>query len=394
MSAGWSGAVALVRLRGRAGDRGMTHGRMLSSMLAVGGAERELYLREIEEATRVPRELAAAQSAAWLSRLPTWAQEEIDGMAMGAGVPAASVAEFLYADIATSTGGANSIEIESAAGGGEAEPTPEREILGSGGGCSGIIAEAGGSMWVARNCDWLVATLRRGTAATVHQAPGRHAVLTLGIRGDIDADTAVNERGLWLHLHTLPAPDKTTQGRARFSWLFWAREALETCAGLEELESFIASTERDRGVLVFALEGASGRGALFECSRAGYTRHEPNEGAHGAGACIIATNHRQDRHPRDEARLRSSRRGSTIARYQRMAEILAHGPAGDGPHDFVEILGDPWVEMREAAHLRTIYSAVASPGRREVWFAHGDHATRAPAASSGTWRRIEWPFER
>ena len=55
----------------------------------------------------------------------------------------------------------------------------------------------------------------------------------VGIRGDIDIDTGMNAEGLWLHLHTLHARDPLPDDRPVISWLFWAREALETCSTIE-----------------------------------------------------------------------------------------------------------------------------------------------------------------
>jgi hypothetical protein len=351
----------------------------------------------MSEANRTPRELIRSQSRVWVERLPVWAREEVDGLARGSGAAHDDIAEFLYADIATSTGGMNSISIPGSEG------SVESEILSGGGaGCTGIVAPAEHDrvMWAARNCDWLIATLRRGTAAVVHEVPGRIPVMALGLLGDIDVDTGVNAERLWLHLHTLPASDKSRTDRTRFSWLFWAREALETCSTLDELESFIASTDRDRGILALALDGKTNEAALFECGRSSYTRLAPGDGAHGVAGTIIATNHCQDRHPPDEAfaaredgePARATRRGSTVRRYQRVTEILRAGPVGHGSHDLAEILADEDVEMREATHLRTIYSAACAPAAGEVWFAHGDFASRSPAAGSGTWQRVPWPW--
>src|SRR5690606_34283906 len=148
----------------------------------------------------------------WLGNLPAHFQEEIEGMARGAGIGVLGMAEFLYADIARPTGGADArlaspgeeparMEREGRAGR-EAEPA-------DGPMCSGVwlAATGGAETWVGRNCDWLVPTLLRGTAAVVHAAPGRIPVMAVGIRGDIDVDTGINAERLWLHLHTLLAMD-------------------------------------------------------------------------------------------------------------------------------------------------------------------------------------------
>lgn len=391
-------SIPLIRLRGRPGDCGLQHAQHL--MPHFRSEFFDAYLADMSAANRVPREVIRMQSAVWLEHLPPWAQEEIDGMGRGLKLTARRIAEFLYADIATTTGGPNSILIP---GGDPGDSEIEGEILAGGGpGCTAVVASAGGEPWVARNCDWLWATLRRGCAAVVHEVPGRHRVLALGIHGDIDLDTGINEHRLWVHLHTLPSPDKvrTRTGLARFSWLFWAREALERCATLDELEVFIAATERDRGVILIAADGKTGQSALFECGRTGYERLGPiQEQGHLSGA-IIATNHCRARHPPDDhfatgqngEPMRTSRRGSTVRRCQRVREILRCGAIDEAPHDLIEILADADVEMRDPTHLRTIYSAVCAPASGAVFFAQGDFAERAPAASSSTWQQIEWPW--
>ena len=116
-----------------------------------------------------------------------------------------------------------------------------------------------GKCWIGRNCDWLTPTLTRGVSAVVHEIPNRIPIMAVGIRGDIDLDTGLNAEGLWIHLHTLHATDPMPTGMPYISWLFWAREALETCASLDDLERFIETTARDRGVMVIASEGGSGR---------------------------------------------------------------------------------------------------------------------------------------
>ena len=393
-------AVPVLRLSGTPGDGGVTLGRFAQELFRHDGPVRGAYLNDLHQATGVAPEVVRRQASLWLAALPVWAQEQIDGLAIGSGAQVGQVAEFLYADIATSLGGANSIEVP---GGADARAGLTLTDHGADGPaasfadgamCTGVIAPVEGRPWVARNCDWLLATLRRGTAAVVHEVPGRIPVLSLGILGDIDVDTGVNAERLWLHLHTLPSLDRPRPGRARFSWLFWAREALETCATIDEVEAFIERTDRDRGVLVLVVEGKTGKSALFECGRSSYERVEPGGEPHGIAGTIIATNHPQRRHPSAEvlAGRGPARSGSTIQRYERARSVLAEGGPGSAPHDLMELLSDPEIEMHSPRHLRTIYSVVCGPGQREIYFAPGCFHTGRAAPSVGRWTRIAWPW--
>jgi hypothetical protein len=85
---------------------------------------------------------------------PSFHVVEVPGSVEAAGVTAAMVRQFLYADIAPP---ADSL-------GGD----PRSLVSGDGPMCSGVVVERAGSPWVARNCDWYEATLQSGTAfATV-----------------------------------------------------------------------------------------------------------------------------------------------------------------------------------------------------------------------------------
>jgi hypothetical protein len=340
---------------------------------------------------RVDRTDLERQAGRWIAGLPRRYQTEIDGMAQGAGVKPIRAATFLYADIARPTRPDAEDASRAFDAVRDAEPGPGEHDLPAdapiGPMCSAVIATTPShpSPWVARNCDWLYATLMRGTSAVVHATPGRIPVAAVGIRGDIDVDTGMNAEGLWLHLHTLLALDDPPTDRTTISWLFWAREALETCATLDDLERFIESTGRDRGVIAVALDGTSGEGALFECTKSTHTRHDFDP-----ARPMVATNHPQSKVV-DAAREAKARPGSTVGRFCALRSLTAEHPPEHGPDDLIDVLAHPGVEMTTPEHLRTIYSAVALPAEREIWFSAGDDTGR-PAASRGTWTRVRDPF--
>ena len=387
-------------LPGPPADAGFAYGRRVPHLYEA--AFHEEYVARLMAINRVERDDLARQVERWLEGLPANFQLEIDGIAAGARVPVLRAAEFLYADIARPTRAgedapegvtAGRARAVSPATDGPASADAPAEPPHAGPMCSGVITrlagERGPSTWAARNCDWLPATLTRGTAAVTHAVPGRIPVAAVGIRGDIDVDTGINAERLWLHLHTLLAMDDPPRDRTCISWLFWAREALERCATLDELERFIESTGRDRGVIAIAVDGKSGAGAIFECSKSAHRRHDFDP---ASPTPLFATNHTQDK-AIDAAREAKSRPGSTVARFCVLRRTLAEHPPEHGPDDLIELLAEPGIEMRLPPVLRTIYAAVCDTARDELWFASGDPAG-APAASTGRWQRVRLPWGR
>jgi hypothetical protein len=363
---------------GPSGEAGRVHGAALRDLLAPPFSRR--YVADLGRITRTTPDDLVRQAARWLERLPAAFQEEIAGMASGAGVAVSAVAEFLYADIArptaAATGAAGAAAIETELLRGAAPPAGPM--------CSAVSVAGDRGPWIGRNCDWLYATLSRGTAAVIHRTPNRIPVMAVGIRGDIDVDTGINAERLWLHLHTMAALDDPPDDRTCISWLFWAREALETCASLDELERFIESTTRDRGVIVVAADGKTGDTAVFECTRGGHRRVDQT------GPWLAATNHTLSKRI-DEERARSARPGSTVARLCAMRERLERDAPERFPDGLVALLADDAVEMRRPTHLRTIYAAAVRPAAGELWFAAGG-ADGRPAASTGRWARVPVPF--
>lgn len=374
----------MIDLPGSASEAGYAHGTLLREQLSPAFLER--YLRPFHALKRVTPDDLRTQSLAWLERLPVHYQDEIEAMAAGAGVPLDAVTRYLYSDIARPS--------ESAV-----DDSNPAALVSDGPMCTGIASaveaesgagvEAGAEHWAARNCDWYPPLLARGCAAVVHRPPNRIPSMALGIFGDIDCDTGVNAEGLWLHLHTMWAADQPHPSRSMISWLFWCREALETCATIDEVERFVESTSRDRGVVLFALDGKTGEKAVFECTRSGHERLGPQDAERSV---LFATNHCRAKHPTDPARFERSRAGSTTRRYEAVrTELLESGPPEHGPDDFIDLLAHPEVEMRGLPTLATIYAAVCAPAKREVWFAQGT-PDGSPASSSDTWCRVAWPF--
>ncbi len=356
------------RVPGDPSESGFAHGRLIGDLLEPAFVSR--YLDVLGEAIGFGRGALREQAVGWFERLPAHFQEEITAMGQGAGCGRWPVLQLLFADIARAS---SSVDARSVVAG----PM-----------CSSIVGRlGGGSHWVARNCDWLTPTLLRGTSAVVHAVPHRIPVMAVGIRGDIDVDTGCNAEGLWLHLHTLFSRDAPDPERPCISWLFWAREALETCASLDELETFIAGTCRDRGVFAIASEGRTGQSAVFECSCASYVRHDVD-----GGLPMCVTNHTLNRADDGRPRPMASASGTISRRRALLGEVQSRPPER-GPDDLMAQLAAEGVEMRTPRWLRTIYSAVVDPASQRIWFASGT-ASGVPAASRGRWACVRPPWVR
>lgn len=371
-----------LRIPGDIDSAGFAYGQACRHLLLP--ARRDPYLREMMRINRTDPDHLASSAARWAARLPDHYQRQIAAMAEGAGVSTGTLREWLYADIAAPRPGNADAP--------PAELLSPAQLIGERGPmCTGLVVWNDHRPWVGRNCDWYAQTLWRGTAAVFHSAPHRIPCVAVGIMGDIDADTGMNAEGLWLHMHTLLAQDEPRAGVSCISWLFWMREALETCASIADLERFIAATDRDRGVILFAADGNTREAAIYECSRSSFRRIDPWPIA--GRPALVATNHCRHKHPADALTdpRRVRRAGSTVTRCARVLDILEHAHPEHAPHDVAEILADEWVEMRDttmSADLRTIYSAVADPVHRTIHFASG----ACPAASCGTWRSITANF--
>ena len=379
-----------ISIPGDVEDAGFAYGRACAHLLAHD--RWTIYTNAMMRVQRTDATHLAACAERWAASLPVHFQMQIEAMARGAGVDGPRVRQFLYADIASPL----------PAGGAGSASHGASLISATGPLCSSVIAAQPREPkrpWVARNCDWLLGTLCRGTAVVRHRVPGRIPCAALGLLGDIDADTGMNAERLWLHMHTMHATDEPRAGASVISWLFWMREALETCATIDDLERFVHATNRDRGVMLLAADGKTGDTAVFECTRTGAVRLGPEHLR--CGPAIVATNHPRDKHPSREqqqeraramARAGNGRSLGTISRRCRLLELVEHAPPEHLPDDLVEILSDDGVEMRHdnaaSEQLRTIYSAVADPSRDRVYFASG----ACPAASQGTWRevRMRW----
>lgn len=246
--------------------------------------------------------------------------------------------------------------------------------------CSGIALTHRDGAWVGRNADWLAAILSRGTCAYIHGIRGRIPCMGLGVVGDFDIDTGVNAERLWVHVHTLLANDEPSGRKPVIDWLFFAREALETCTDIDHVETLLNYYERNRGMILHVTDGKTNKSAIFECTRTTHERTDRDE------QTLLGTNHLLGKHP-PAAREAKSSTGSTVARLRCLRAAMQQGDDAHPRERIARALGDPGVELSRTPRLQTIYSAICRPGAGDVWFAAGPRA-----ASRQPWRRVPWPW--
>jgi hypothetical protein len=288
----------------------------------------------------------------WLRRLPKRFQDELEGMAEGANVPLQRLAEWSYIE--------------------------ECELKG----CSGAVGLFDKRAWIARNNDSFVPEL--WGYATIREVGGRIPTISFSMEGDVFAPTGINKERLWLHYNFLPAWDEPRPGRPHVPPYVFLTEALELCQTISDVEALLNRTDRDGGMLLFAVDGKDNGFALFECMCSKHYRRQPSNG------WIVGTNHYcacedltlsdADKEPL-----------GTLSRFTQMENLVQALSASQTPPnlpaDLIQILADDAIERRDG-QLITVYSNVACPSTGEIWYTFGGY----PAASRGNWQELEWPW--
>lgn len=279
-----------------------------------------------------------------LRTLPVRFQEEIEGLAEGAGLPLQRVAE----SYAVEDSGQD--------------------------GCSGFVSIIDGHAWVGRNVDYCGPEVW-GFVAIKH-VKDRIPTINFGMEADAFTMTGINREQLWLHYQGLPVPDIPRHDRPHFPAYVVLTEALETCATIGEVEKLLDTMDRDEGMILFAVDGKNDEAVLFECSCRQYIRRNPVEGR------LVGANHSSNTEP-SQITERSARR------VNRLSELVGrNGWEGvHTPDDLIAALADDRIEERGELYL-TVEAEVACPGQKKLWSTLGGY----PAASRGNWAPIDWPW--
>jgi len=289
----------------------------------------------------------------WLQSLPKRFQEEIQGITEGANISTQKYAEWGYIE--------------------ECEAKQ----------CSGAVYLYKDQVWVARNNDTFVPEM--WGYASIREVEGRIPTISFTMEGDVFTPTGINQEKLWLHYNALPVWDKPTPGKAHLPAYVFLIEALERCRTIRDVEAVLNETDRDSGMLIFAVDGKNNEFALFECLCSKHFRRDPT------GGWIVGTNHYcacEDLSLGDDEGSKS-----TVSRFKRMEHLMqalsASEAAPNLPADLIKILADDQVERR-GKPMFTVYANVACPSSGEIWYTFGGY----PAASQGSWHRLEWPWAR
>ncbi len=341
----------IYRLSGSPFEIGYAMGRSLGPRLEANVAR---YVRE-----RIPRGIALdaqrwrSGALPWLHALPARFREEYEGLAQGAAIPLQRLAEWAYLEVILS------------------------------GGCSGAIVPIGRQIWIARNNDTYVPGM--WGYVTIREVSGRIPAISFGLEGDVFTPTGINQAKLWLHYNALNAWDAPAADRAHLPCYALLVEALETCRTLQDVEALLAGTQRDEGMLLFALDGKTNTYALYECSCTDACKREA-----AAGGWLVGTNH-YGVHPKAPPLDGSEPPGSTLHRYERMESLVETLVARTGEfsavQELIRMLADDGIERR-GSEFATAYANVACPGTQEIWYTFGGY----PAASCGNWQKLEWPW--
>jgi hypothetical protein len=282
---------------------------------------------------------------AWMRSLPVRFQQEMEGLAAGAGIPLQRVAEWCYAE--------------------ECPP-----------GCSAFMIELNGQVWVGRNND-LWAPHMWGYA-TIRAVDGLIPTINLGMQAEPFTSTGMNQERVWLHYNYLPVDDRPSGSRRVLPPYVLITEMLETCTSLQDVEDALEHTQRTGGMMLFAVDGKRQQYAIYECTCQGYNKRQAE------GGWLAGTNHACACETSRGAR-------SSYTRYDRMTAAIGEMLQEPGgihlPGDLVHILADREVEQH-GEDSGTVFAAVACPAANRLWYTFGGY----PAASQGSWQPVPLPW--
>lgn len=287
----------------------------------------------------------------WLSSLPQRFQDEFEGIAEGANIPLQRLAEWAYI-----------------------EECDAKQ-------CSAAICQFEDQVWVARNNDFYMPEL--WGYGIIREIDGRIPTLNFCMEGEIFTPTGINKEKLWLHYNFLPVWDEPAPDKPHLPPYVFLTEALEVCQTIRDVEALLKKTDRDGGMLLFAVDGKNNEFALFECMCSKYYCRQPSNG------WIVGTNHYcacEDR------TLSDADKGplGTLSRFERMEKLIQKICAAVSPslpEDLIQILADDEIERR-GKDVVTVYANVACPTTGKLWYTFGGF----PAASQGNWEQLSWPW--
>jgi hypothetical protein len=337
----------IYHFRGSPREIGVAAGRMFADRLE---GTINHYIASVEGSKDLGKLHAGA--LLWLRSLPKRFQDEFEGMAEGSNIPLKRLAEWAYIE--------------------ECDAKH----------CSGAIFISDNQAWVARNNDFYVPEL--WGYVTIREVSGRLPTINFTMEGEIFTSTGINKEKLWLHYNFLPVWDTPAPNKPHVPPYVFLTEALELCRTISDVELLLDSTDRDGGMMLFALDGKSNECALFDCLCSKYYRRELTDG------WIVGTNHYCAIEDLTISEVDKEPLG-TLSRFARMQNLIKTLSTSQTPPnlpaDLIKILADQAIERRDDKII-TVYSNVACPSIGEIWNTFGGY----PAASAGNWQRLAWPW--
>lgn len=332
----------ILHLKGSPREVGIARGRLLGKRLEENISHYILQRPQYHEALNLVQ--LQNEALPTLRRLPRRFREELEGLAEGANIPIQRIAEWI---------------------------TVEQYVDD---GCSGFISIINKHAWVGRNNDFRVPDA--WGYVTIREVNNRIPTISFGMEGDVFTGTGINQKKLWIHSQFLPNNDMPQANRVHFPGYVILTEALETCSTIREVETLLASMDRDEGIMLFVIEGKTNESVILECNCREYSRREPVAGR------LIGTNHSHTMKLADIS-------DTSALRFSRLTELVGRSSCEESTAltDLITILADDRVEQRDGRYV-TVEAAVACPARELIWYTLGGY----PAASCGNWARIEWPW--
>ncbi|MCI0532181.1 MAG: C45 family peptidase [candidate division Zixibacteria bacterium] len=291
----------------------------------------------------------------WFDRLPERFRLELEGVADGSQVPLGRIAELGYAEQCAALN------------------------------CSAVVYFDRGKTWVARNNDVWRPKLWGYTI--IHEINGRMPRISFGLEGDTFTPTGMNREKLWLHYNYLEKRGSPSGSKPCYDCFVFLTEALETCRNLHDVETLLNRADRTGGMLLFAVDGKTNESAVIECACDSHSVRRPS------GNWIAGTNHYIESEQPKIQKIAERQTQTSQSRIDRMEQLLSGLNPQKSDFEIVpelqKMLADDGVEQRFTDRC-TVTSHVACPADGLVWYAFGD----GPAASSGKWGRVDWPWRK
>ena len=235
---------------------------------------------------------------------------------------------------------------------------------------------------VGRNFDFEVVPLFDSEKVVhLYVREGAIPVLSVSWMGMTGVLTGMNAEGVYISVNSAASEGSNREGPPMS---LWVREILEQAHDLDDVERLLQERDPIISDIYLAADGKSGRVSVFERGETRLARRDLVDGK------IVASNHFiTDTYAGDEADAAMRKHTTTLARYLRMAEVVAEQPLSVLRGQ--EILRDrkgpggmdlPLGHRNAIDALIASHSVVADATDRVLWVSTAPH-------TQGPWRAID-----